>query len=518
MTGPASAVPGPASVPVAARTRNAPLTFRGNLGVARHGWIRLTPAYSMRLVAERVAALPAGSVVLDPFCGTGTTAVCAVERGHVGQVVDVNPFLLWLATAKTRSYPVDVRVDAVRALACLDSAAGELLTGGPVTGGPVTGGPVTGGPVTGGPVTGGVVTGGVVAGEHGPSGSGPSGSGTAAPGPGEGLWRPPLFRIERWWSPPALRALTAIRAALDALEEEVSLPAPVAAVPAPRPEARRAPGRPPGDPALDLLTIAFCRTLIGVSNAAFNHQSMSFRTDQPAAPGGPVAEADGSAAQDAAARAVLARYHDEAMEIIETAASPVPGRARVLAGDARALAVPPLEPCDLLYTSPPYVNRMSYVRELRPYMYWLRFLDDAAGAGELDWTAIGGTWGVATSRVGTWRGEAGAEPPLGADYAETLERIAAADGRNATLLANYVRKYFTDMWAHFRRAHDVVRPGGQATYIIGNSTFFGHVVPAQRWYADLLTAAGFSAVTVTTIRKRNSNAALYEYDVSAVRA
>ena len=45
---------------------------------------------------------------------------------------------------------------------------------------------------------------------------------------------------------------------------------------------------------------------------------------------------------------------------------------------------------------------MSYIRELRPYMYWLSYLRDGREAGELDWKAIGGTWGIATSRVGKW--------------------------------------------------------------------------------------------------------------------
>lgn len=42
-------------------------------------------------------------------------------------------------------------------------------------------------------------------------------------------------------------------------------------------------------------------------------------------------------------------------------------------------------------TSPHYPNRISYIRELRPYMYWMKFLGEAREAGEMDWKAIGGT-------------------------------------------------------------------------------------------------------------------------------
>ena len=35
-------------------------------------------------------------------------------------------------------------------------------------------------------------------------------------------------------------------------------------------------------------------------------------------------------------------------------------------------------------------------------MYWLGYLEQPRDAGELDWQAIGGTWGAATSRVAAW--------------------------------------------------------------------------------------------------------------------
>lgn len=35
-------------------------------------------------------------------------------------------------------------------------------------------------------------------------------------------------------------------------------------------------------------------------------------------------------------------------------------------------------------------------------MYWLKFLSSGEEAGEIDWKAIGGTWGSATSKLHTW--------------------------------------------------------------------------------------------------------------------
>ncbi|MNT58914.1 hypothetical protein D3C72_1963810 [compost metagenome] len=74
------------------------------------------------------------------------------------------------------------------------------------------------------------------------------------------------------------------------------------------------------------------------------------------------------------------------------------------------------------------------------------------------------------------------------------------------------------MWQHFQAVTQLVKRGGTLSYIVGNSTFYGHNVPAQDWYAAMLQALGYLDVKVTTIRKRNSNKRLFEYDVTATRA
>jgi hypothetical protein len=406
----------------AAARQNSYLTHRANADAGRHGWLRLTPAYSVRLVRERTAHLPPGAIVTDPFSGSGTTVLAAAEHGGVGQAVDVNPFLVWLGNAKAASYPAALLAETRALVPGLADQAAECTR-------------------------------------------------DAA-----GLWAPNLHNIARWWSPGSLAALKALRHVLDQAEL-------------------------PG-PAHDLVSIAFCRTAIKVSNASFNHQSMSFATGPAPAPDD---------------EHVIRRFTAEAAEILAGAETGLPGSGRVVPGDARDLGAAGLPRCDLLLTSPPYVNRMSYIRELRPYMYWLRFLDQASDAGELDWTAIGGTWGIATSRLHDWAPAGPATPAIDDELRAVAALIVRDGGKHGPLLATYVTKYFHDMSAHFSAAFQHVRSGGTASYIVGNSTFYGHVVPAERWYAALLSAAGFTGVRTTVIRKRNSNLALYEYEVTARR-
>src|SRR6185312_10202052 len=104
---------------------------------------------------------------------------------------------------------------------------------------------------------------------------------------------------------------------------------------------------------------------------------------------------------------------------------------------------------------------------LRPYMYWLGYLQDARSAGELDWQAIGGTWGCATSNIARWTPEMDVTIP----YPGFLDIIARIDSRSH-ILSRYVHKYFYDMVAHIHALYRVVRPGGAIHYIVGNSKFY----------------------------------------------
>jgi hypothetical protein len=396
------------------------LTYRANLRGARYGWLRLTPAYSVHLVASLLDehARP-GSRVLDPFCGTGTTALACAERGIDCDTTDINPFLVWLARAKTRRY-------AAADLAAFRATAKRV--------------------------------GAAIRRERGAS------------------WTPDIHNVERWWSASALAALGRGRAAI----------------------LRARPDAPPG--AADLLDVAFCRAMIESAHVSFGHQSMSFRKG---------AVPDGEHAGDVAARFAMA-----VEAIAAAAASPIRRVPSPILADARALDAK-LAPgsYDYVLTSPPYPNRMSYVRELRPYMYWLGYFGRSRDAGELDWQAIGGTWGCATSNVAKWSADGNsARVPFPA-----FEEILRAIGKTSDVLARYVAKYFHDMVLHARSLFPLVAPGGRVDYIVGNSKFYDVMLPVEEIFASLFESVGFEGAGVTTIRKRSSKKELFEFVVSARR-
>ncbi len=394
------------------------LTYRANLRAARYGWLRLTPAYSVHLVAALLEAEAApGARVLDPFCGTGTTALVCAERGFPCDTTDINPFLVWLARAKTRRY-------AEGEIAALHRLGGKVAR-----------------------------------------------AMRREPGP---TWLPDLFKIERWWSASALAALGRGRAALLRMRGD-------------------APSR-----ARDLLDLAFCRAMIESAHVSFGHQSMSFRK--------------GTVPAGAHADEVAGRFEAAVTAIGLAAASPVRRIPAAHLLDARDLGAKlRAEAYDHVITSPPYPNRMSYVRELRPYMYWLGYFGTSRDAGELDWRAIGGTWGCATSNVARWSAPDEAAPVPFAAFAEIL----AAIGARSPVLARYVGKYFHDMVVHARSLFPLVAPGGAVHYIVGNSKFFEVVLPVEAIFAAIFESVGFERARVETIRKRSSKKELFEFVVSA---
>lgn len=390
-------------------------TFKHNLKQGRHGWLRLTPAHSIKVIHQILDEHPEIKYVLDPFSGTGTTGLVCGERGLKSDLIDINPFLVWFNRTKISNYSVDQIVEAKEMLYKVVSKVRENTQ--------------------------------------------------------YNLWFPPISNIDRWWPKDKLNLLARIyREINDSCFED--------------------------NTTKNLLLVAFCRVLIEWSNAAFNHQSMSFKEINQ----------------------TLVAYHEEfliaefintAATIVDTVTNKINGQINIFHADSRHVPKPEYELYDCVITSPPYPNRMSYIRELRPYMYWLEYLKEVREAGELDWQAIGGTWGIATSLLKKWQPNG-----ITIDYPDFYEIISAIASRSI-LLANYVHKYFIDIALHLESLFPYISNGGKVFYVVGNCKFYEILVPVQDIYLNLLNQAGFTNTHVSILRKRNSKKELYEFIIYA---
>jgi len=398
--------------------QRADYTYKYNRQTKRHGWLRLTPAYSVRVVEELLEPRQKNLRVLDPFCGTATTALSAACYGYDAVTTDINPFLVWLGRAKTDCYSSAV-IERTRDVcsSVMEQVRNEQ---------------------------------------------------------GRQTQAPAIHNIERWWSAATLSFLCCLQQAINDCTSD-------------------------GSQENTLLKVAFCRTLIACSNAAFNHQSMSFKQIVQEEFGFKIDYID--------------VFEADVAFVLDSARENPEGRVEVILHDARSLERLEAEKFDLVITSPPYANRMSYIRELRPYMYWLGFLSDARSAGELDWLAIGGTWGIATSRLNEWQPDNNLYTSL--ELESTLAKVACPNNANGVLLAKYIHKYCVDMGKHFYGLRHKLARGAKLHYIVGNSMFYGELLSIERIYAHMMQELGFSDVTIRPIRKRNSKKELIEFDVSA---
>jgi hypothetical protein len=209
---------------------------------------------------------------------------------------------------------------------------------------------------------------------------------------------------------------------------------------------------------------------------------------------------------------LAALFQRATADVLRAASVPVQADCgRAVLGDSRELRrVLPRADYTTVITSPPYPNRMSYIRELRPYMYWLGYLETGRQAGELDWQAIGGTWGIATSNLTTWHPEAIYDIP-DAGLHEAIARI----GQRSPVMGTYVAKYFQDIVPHVQSLRGMLAPGATVHYVVGNSKFYDVMLHTEQVYATIFRDQGFHDVRVDNIRKRTSKRELFEYVVSA---
>ena len=392
------------------------LTFKANRGSSRHGWLRLTPAYSLRLVEDLVSVHSVKDIVLDPFCGTGTTALVCAQAGIHCDTVDINPFLVWLTNAKCAGYG---EADVHQAEETLLFALSQ---------------------------------------------------------PVKSAWIPGIRDIEKWWDAETLGVLSSMFAVIN--------------------------GASISDSSRNLLYVTFCKVLIRVAAVSFGHQSMSFRKEEKPKGLFHTTKCD----------ELSSLFRKAFAEVAISARELVPdGLGRAFQGDSRDFcSVPGLGKYTVVITSPPYPNRISYIRELRPYMYWLGHLSSGRQAGELDWEAIGGTWGCATSNLTHWTPDPNIQVPF-EGFLEVVNSISA----HSDVLGKYVHKYFQDMVLHVQSLRSVLVDGAYIYYLVGNSKFYDVVLEVEEIYAAIFRHNGFGQVEVERLRKRSSKKELYEFLVKA---
>jgi DNA modification methylase len=159
-----------------------------------------------------------------------------------------------------------------------------------------------------------------------------------------------------------------------------------------------------------------------------------------------------------------------------------PGRiaaaCRAVQGDSRDLPQLQSNSFDGVVTSPPYLNAIDYMRGHRLSLVWLGY-----GVKE--------TTSVRSANVGAER-----QLPGGCDVSPYLTRV---ENRNLPdRYIGWVRRYVADAERVVREISRILRPGGFACLVVGNSFIRGWEIDNAQVFIDLLEDNGFRISSVVT--------------------
>jgi hypothetical protein len=291
-----------------------------------------------------------------------------------------------------------------------------------------------------------------------------------------GIQLPRIFNVGRWWRDDVLKDLLIARQLIPDQEEEVI---------------KR------------FLRMGLVCILVEVANIARMHPTLTL--------------VDRTADQINVLETLRAKLVQMTNDIKEARLTQNPGKVRVILGDSTKLStLVPRNEVTLVITSPPYPNRISYVWETRPHLYFFEIFSKPVEAALLDIATIGGTWGKATSIL--QRGViVPSSPTVKTSVGPIAESIRSgkAGSHGSNLMANYVMKYFNMMCGHLEELARTAKKGCRCAYVVGNSRIKGVDVPTDLILADLFESTGFKVSKIVRTRKRIGRKRLYEAVVYA---
>jgi hypothetical protein len=164
------------------------------------------------------------------------------------------------------------------------------------------------------------------------------------------------------------------------------------------------------------------------------------------------------------------------------------------------------ETIDLLLTSPPYLNNYHYVRNTRPQMYWLGFAESPADMRKLELTNFGQFWQMVreSDRIDLTF----PHPELEADL-DRLRTIRPDKGSyGGAGWANYAATYYNDCDRFLSIVSEVLRPGGVAVVVVGNSLLQGIELKVERHLGEIGERHGLVTEDIHIVREKRTGSSI----------
>jgi hypothetical protein len=162
---------------------------------------------------------------------------------------------------------------------------------------------------------------------------------------------------------------------------------------------------------------------------------------------------------------------------------------------------------DLVVTSPPYLNNYHYIRNTRPHLFWLDFVASSVDLKVIERNSFGQFWQTVRD-----------EPAmrLAFDYPDLTQLLSIIEKKNTEKgvyggqgWANYAVQYFNDSFRICRQLQYVLKSGGHAVFVLGNSVIQGVDVKTDQVFADIAKIAGLEVEDIHVLRtKRVGNSVI----------
>lgn len=155
---------------------------------------------------------------------------------------------------------------------------------------------------------------------------------------------------------------------------------------------------------------------------------------------------------------------------------------------------------DLAVTSPPYLNNYHYVRNTRPHLFWLRFIETTSDLSRIEHSNFGKYW--QTVRDG---------PPIALEFdlpelTAVLDRIRETRSEKRVYggagWANYAAQYFNDTYRFCTVMARLLKPGGHVVVVIGNSIIQGTEIKVDAFLASIGEMTGLLRRDIHMLRTK----------------
>ncbi len=166
---------------------------------------------------------------------------------------------------------------------------------------------------------------------------------------------------------------------------------------------------------------------------------------------------------------------------------------------------------DIVITSPPYLNNYHYPRNTRPQMHWLGLASGAGYKGAREGESFGKFW--QTVRGLPQVDLTFALPQLQKTIVDIRPLNPEKGAYGGAGWANYVATYFNDAYRFCRVLSELLRPGGVAIIVLGNSVLQGVEVKTEHIFGRIGELNGLQFADTVVLRKKRTGSSIINSSV-----